>query len=97
MHIPNPLTIYFEGRPLGALYSASSVRRIVKRAAEKAGVKKEISPHSLRHAFATHMLEQGSNLKLIQQLLGHSSLRTTMVYLHLVQIDPSVKSPLDQL
>ncbi len=62
----------------------------------RAGIKKAIHPHSLRHAFATHMLEQGANLKLIQKLLGHSSLRSTMVYLHLAAIDPSVKSPFDR-
>jgi len=55
----------------------------VKRAAAKAGVKKTISPHSLRHAFATHMLEQGTNLNLIQKLLGHGTMRSTMVYLHM--------------
>lgn len=93
---PRPIKYVFEagGRP-GELYSPSSIRQIVKRAAEKAGIKKAVHPHSLRHAFATHMLEQGANLKLIQKLLGHTSLRSTMVYLHLAAIDPSVKSPFD--
>lgn len=93
---PKPIKYVFEGggKP-GQSYSASSVRKIIKRAAAKAGIKKNIHPHTLRHAFATHMLEQGSNLKLIQKLLGHSSLRSTMVYLHLAAIDPSVKSPFD--
>lgn len=49
----------------------------------------------MRHAFATHVLEQGANLKLIQKLLGHTSMRSTMVYLHLDAIDPSVKNPFD--
>jgi integrase/recombinase XerD len=91
-----PIKYVFEGggKP-GQTYSATSVRRIIKRAAAKAGIKKNIHPHTFRHAFATHMLEQGSNLKLIQKLLGHSSLRSTMVYLHLAAIDPSVKSPFD--
>ena len=94
---PKPITYVFEGggKP-GQSYSGSSVRKIVQRAAARAGIKKTIFPHSLRHAFATHMLEQGANLKLIQKLLGHSSLRSTMVYLHLAAIDPSVKSPFDQ-
>lgn len=94
---PKPLTYVFEGggKP-GQPYSGSSVGKIIKRASDKAGVKKTISAHSLRHAFATHMLEQGSNLKLIQKLLGHGSLSSTMVYLHLAAIDPSVKSPFDQ-
>jgi site-specific recombinase XerD len=94
---PKPITYIFEGRGKpGQPYSATSVQKVVKRAAIKAGVKKTISPHSLRHAFATHMLEQGTNLKLIQKLLGHSSMRSTMVYLHLATIDPTVKSPFDQ-
>ncbi len=95
---PKPIKYVFEGggKP-GQPYSATSVEKIVKRAAARAGIKKAIHPHSLRHAFATHMLEQGANLKLIQKLLGHSSLRSTMVYLHLAAIDPSVKSPFDQI
>jgi site-specific recombinase XerD len=94
---PKPLKYVFEGggKP-SQPYSATSLHKIVKRAAAKAGIKKSIHIHSLRHAFATHMLEQGSHLKLIQKLLGHSSLRSTMVYLHLAAIDPSVKSPFDQ-
>ena len=93
---PKPSKYLFEGWKPGQAYSATSVDKIIKRAAHRAGIKKRIHPHSLRHAFATHMLEQGANLKLIQKLLGHSSLRSTMVYLHLAAIDPSVKSPFDQ-
>jgi len=95
---PKPLIYIFESwGKRGNRYSGSSVRKIIKRACVKAGIKKNIFPHSLRHAFATHMLEQGTNLKLIQKLLGHRSLSSTMVYLHLAAIDPSIKSPLDQL
>jgi len=94
---PKPITYVFEGRgKSGQPYSATSVQKVVKRATVKAGIKKTISPHSLRHAFATHMLEQGTNLKLIQKLLGHGSMRSTMIYLHLATIDPTVKSPFDQ-
>lgn len=94
---PKPLNYVFEcGYKPGQQYSATSISKIVTRAAEKAGIKKKVHPHSLRHTFATHMLEAGSNLKLIQKLLGHSSLKSTMVYLHLAAIDPSVKSPFDQ-
>jgi len=93
-----PTTYVFEaGNKPGHPYSGSSVLKIVKRACLKAGIKKRISPHSLRHAFATHMLEQGINLKIIQKLLGHNSLSSTMVYVHVAATDPSVKSPLDQL
>jgi len=93
---PRPTTYVFEGRSKpGQPYSATSVQKVVKRAVAKVGIKKSISPHSLRHAFATHLLEQGVNLKLIQKLLGHGSMRATSVYLHLATLDASVKSPFD--
>ncbi len=95
-HHPKPINYVFEaGGKAGATYSASSISKIIKRAAEKVGIKKTVCTHTLRHSFATHLLEQGANLKLIQRLLGHSSLSTTMVYLHLAKLDSSVKSPFD--
>jgi len=71
---------------------------IFKNALEKSGVKKKVGIHSLRHSFATHLLEQGVSLPIIQQLLGHKSLRTTSVYLHVQQYSiNAVRSPLDTL
>jgi integrase/recombinase XerD len=83
-----------KGKPL----AENTLNCIVKKSAVKAGIKKHISFHTLRHCFATHLLEKGVNLRLIQQFLGHNSLKTTSVYLHLANIDlTTVTSPLDSM
>lgn len=84
----------YKGQPL----ADSTLNRIIKIAAEKAGIKKRVYFHSLRHCFATHMLEKGVNLKSIQQLLGHHSIKTTTVYLSMANMNPeSLKSPLEDM
>ena len=93
-----PKTYLFEGRTAGKAYSKRSVQDLFKKILLQSKVKKDATFHTLRHTFATHLLEQGTNIRVIQELLGHRSLRTTSVYLHVTNFDPSkIKSPLDKL
>jgi len=86
----------FPGRILSEPVSISSVQRMFKASLDRAGIKKKASIHTLRHCFATHLLESGTDLYYIQRLLGHGSARTTAVYLHITGRDMSkIKSPLD--
>ncbi len=74
----------------------SGIQKAVKRAAKRAGIQKRATCHTLRHSFATHMLEQGVNIRVLQELLGHSDLKTTEIYTHVMDRDVShLSSPLD--
>jgi site-specific recombinase XerD len=93
-----PPTWLFPGtRGTGHIHTAS-VRIVFKKAIELAGIKKQVSPHVLRHSFATHLLEAGVDIMVIKELLGHESIRTTKVYTHVSKKHiAGVKSPLDRL
>lgn len=87
----------FEGQG-NAQYSATSIRRILARAVKKANIRKTVVVHTLRHSFATHLLENGTNLRYIQELMGHGSPKTTEIYTHVAENDlHKVVSPLDRL
>ncbi|MDP9230096.1 MAG: tyrosine-type recombinase/integrase [Bacteroidota bacterium] len=87
----------FEGQS-GDQYSTRSVQEVIQQAKKKAGIKKKGSIHALRHSFATHLLEGGTDIVSIKELLGHTSLRTTMIYTHVSKKHLSkIQSPLDKL
>ncbi|MBW2977029.1 tyrosine-type recombinase/integrase [Candidatus Woesearchaeota archaeon] len=71
----------------GSRYTKRSVQQIVACAAKKAGINKKATPHTLRHSFATHLLENGADIRYIQQLLGHKDLKTTQIYTHIASRD----------
>jgi len=93
-----PAQYLLEGKHPGQPIAATSIQRAFRAACRKTGITKPVTPRSLRHAFATHLVERGTNLRVVQALLGHQSLNTTALYTHLAKTWlAEVKSPLDSL
>jgi integrase/recombinase XerD len=93
----HPSKYLFEGQS-GGRYSAESVYNVFKHALHKAGIQKEVGVHSLRHSFATHLHENGLDIRFIQELLGHKSSRTTEIYTHVSRRNlAAIKSPIEDL
>ena len=92
----NPKKYFFESNR-GKKYSKRTIEEIVSQNSKKA-INRKITPHTLRHSFATHLLESGTDIRYIQKLLGHKNLRTTQIYTHVANSDiANIKSPLDSL
>ena len=94
----NPKVYLFEGLAPGEPMGQRSIQYIVNEALPKTSIQKKVSMHTLRHSYATHLLEDGVDIYSIQRLLGHSYIQTTIVYLHIAQVKPQLAhSPLDSL
>ncbi|WP_445456453.1 tyrosine-type recombinase/integrase [Flavobacterium sp. HNIBRBA15423] len=93
-----PKTWLFEGQSKGEQYSEQSLQNILKQALQKTKITKPVTLHWLRHSYATHLLESGTDLRYIQELLGHNSSKTTEIYTHVsTKSIQQIKSPFDEL
>jgi integrase/recombinase XerD len=93
-----PKKYLFEGQQNGKKYSCESVLKVVRGAGLKAGINRRVTPHMLRHSFATHHLEKGTDIRYIQEFLGHNSSKTTEIYTHVAKTDTNkFINPLDEI
>jgi integrase/recombinase XerD len=96
--VHKPTNYLFEGQNVGLQYDARSLQLILKQALQKSGITKPATLHWLRHSYATHLLESGTDLRYIQELLGHNSSKTTEIYTHVsTKSIQQIKSPFDDL
>ena len=87
----------FEGEK-GGVYSQSSLQQVIKQATKRTSINKVVTAQTLRHSFATHLLENGTDIRVIQKLLGHNNIKTTQIYTRVSSaIIQQIKSPLDYL
>ena len=92
-----PVNYLLEGQN-GGQYSETSIEKVIKRSATRAGITKRVTPHMLRHSFATHLISKGSALPYVQKLLGHSNIKTTLIYTHVADNDlKNLPNPLDDM
>jgi len=95
---PRPKMYLFESEQTGTAYPTRTVQKIFSMAKDKAGIRKEVGIHSLRHSFATHLLEKGTDIRYIKDILGHFNIKTTERYLHVSKKAlVNIESPLDDL
>ena len=93
-----PIYWVFEGQDRKYQYSEKSVQNVVKRAALSAKINKKVTPHTIRHCYATHLLDGGTDIRYIQELLGHANITTTLIYTHVTNHSINkIQSPLDRL
>jgi site-specific recombinase XerD len=96
--LPRPKVYLFESEQTLTAYPTRIIQQIFSNAKHKAGIRKEVGIHSLRHSFATHLLEKGTDIKYIKEILGHFSIKTTERYLHVSRKQlVNIISPFDDL